>query len=37
MEARLEYLPFVNEPQEFVQPEMNMAIQKNALFWSTTL
>ena len=37
LEARIEYLPFVEEPQEFVQPEMDMAIQKNALLWSVTL
>jgi predicted RNA-binding Zn-ribbon protein involved in translation (DUF1610 family) len=36
-EASIEYLPFVEGPREFVQPEINMAIQKNALFWSTTL
>jgi len=37
LDATLEYLPFVETPKEFVQPEMNMAIQKNALFWSATL
>lgn len=37
VEADIEYLPFTETPREFVQPEMNMAIQKNALFWSTTL
>ncbi len=37
LEARIEYLPFVEESHEFIQPEMNMAIQKNALFWSATL
>ncbi len=36
-EASIEYLPFVEGSREFVQPEMNMAIQKNALHWSTTL
>lgn len=36
-EASIEYLPFVEGSGEFVQPEMNMAIQKNALLWSTTL
>lgn len=36
-EASIEYLPFVEGPREFVQPEMNMAIQKNALHWSTML
>jgi DNA-directed RNA polymerase subunit RPC12/RpoP len=37
VEASIEYLPFVEGPREFIQPEMNMAIQKNALHWSTTL
>ena len=36
-QASIEYLPFVESPREFVQPEMNMAIQKNALYWSTML
>jgi DNA-directed RNA polymerase subunit RPC12/RpoP len=36
-EASIEYLPFVEGPREFVQPEMNMAIQKKALHWSTRL
>lgn len=36
-QASIEYLPFVETPREFVQPEMNMAIQKNALYWSTML
>lgn len=36
-EASIEYLPFVEGPREFVQPEMNMAIQKNALLWSAAL
>lgn len=33
----LEYLPFIDGPEEYLQPAMNMAIQKNALLWSTTL
>ena len=37
LEARLEYLPFVEGSHELVQPEMNMAIQKNTLFWSSAL
>ncbi|MDO9582419.1 MAG: hypothetical protein Q7J24_04825 [Desulfomicrobium sp.] len=37
VEASIEFLPFVEGPREFIQPEMNMAIQKNALHWSTTL
>lgn len=37
LEARIEYLPFVDAGQEFIQPEMNMAIQKKALFWSSAL
>lgn len=36
-EARLEYVPFGEEHGELVQPDMNLAIQKNALHWSTTL
>ena len=36
-DATLEYIPFTDGPKEYIQPEMNMAIQKNALFWSTTL
>lgn len=35
--ATLEYLPFLDGPKEYLQPDMNMAIQKNALLWSTTL
>lgn len=37
VEASIEYVPVVEAADEYVQPEMNMAIQKNALFWSTTL
>jgi len=37
VDARIEYVPFVEETEEYVQPEMNLAIQKNALHWSTTL
>lgn len=37
LEARIEYLPFVDAGQEYIQPEMNMAIQKNTLLWSATL
>jgi len=37
VEAAIEYLPFVERLGEYVQPEMNMAIQKNAIFWSLTL
>jgi DNA-directed RNA polymerase subunit RPC12/RpoP len=36
-EARIEYLPFVESSHEFIQPEMNMAVQKQALFWSSAL
>lgn len=37
LEGRIEYLPFVETSHEFLQPEMNMAIQKNTLFWSQAL
>ncbi|HCU68240.1 MAG TPA: hypothetical protein DGF30_03245 [Desulfomicrobium sp.] len=37
LEASIEYLPFVDAGHELIQPEMNMAIQKNALYWSATL
>ncbi len=37
VQTRIEYLPFLEKPEEFIQPEMNMAIQKKALHWSTTL
>lgn len=37
LEIGLEYIPFTEGPKEYLQPEMNMAIQKNALLWSATL
>lgn len=37
LSATLDYIPFTEDTKEFLQPEMNMAIQKNALLWSTTL
>ncbi len=36
-DAVLEYIPFNEGPKEYLQPDMNMAIQKNALLWSTSL
>jgi len=36
-EARIEYLPFEESSHEYIQPEMNMAIQKRALYWSKAL
>jgi len=37
IDAELEYLPFTEDNTEFMQPEMNMAIQKSALYWSSAL
>jgi hypothetical protein len=37
LEARIEYLPFEESSHEYIQPDMNMAIQKRALFWSKAL
>lgn len=36
-QAYLEYVPFLDAPKEYEQPDMGMAIQKNALHWSKTL
>lgn len=33
----LHYIPFTDNNSELLQPAMNMAVQKNALFWSATL
>lgn len=35
--AALQYIPFRNSNSELLQPEMNLAVQKNALFWSAAL
>lgn len=36
-EARIEYVPFIRQHNEFHQPEMNLSVQANALHWSSTL
>lgn len=35
--ATLEYIPFVEQKEEYLQPEIGTAILKSALHWSTTL
>lgn len=37
VDVRLDYLPVMERGNEFVQPEMNMAIPKQALRWSAAL
>lgn len=37
VQATLEYIPFVQQKEEYFQPELGMAILKNALHWSTRL
>jgi DNA-directed RNA polymerase subunit RPC12/RpoP len=37
VEARIEYVPFIKQHNQYYQPEMNLALQANALHWSTTL